>query len=41
MIRDFGNFQMYLPAIFSEDAANLCTWSKRTESYVITHEDML
>ena len=32
---------MYLPAIFSEDAANLCTWSKRTESYVITHEDML
>jgi len=41
MIRDFGNYQMYLPAIFSEDAANLCTWSKRTESYLITHEDML
>jgi len=32
---------MYLPDIFSEDALNLCTWSKRTESYVITHEDML
>jgi len=41
MICDFGNYQMYLPAIFSEDAVNLCTWWRRTESYVITHEDMV
>jgi hypothetical protein len=40
MICAYGSYQMYLPAMFSGDAVNLCTWSRRTESYVITHEDM-